>query len=113
MRIEDYTAEELFHRLNELDECDVVEAKAFSKDSSRSILETVCSLSNEPGLGGGVILLGVAENPKASEERYFVEALTIPTRRNWISRHSAKVCSTLLSILRSKSRKFWAKPYSR
>ena len=80
MRIEDYTAEELFHRLNELDECDVVEAKAFSKDSSRSILETVCSLSNEPGLGGGVILLGVAENPKASEERYFVEGVDNPDK---------------------------------
>ena len=80
MRIEDYTAEELFHRLNELDECDVVEAKAFSKDSSRSILETVCSLSNEPGLGGGVILLGVAENPKASEERYFVEGVDDPDK---------------------------------
>ena len=61
MGIEEYTAEELFERLNELGECDVIEAKAFSTDLSRTILETVCSLSNEPGLGGGVILLGVVK----------------------------------------------------
>ena len=80
MRIEEYTAEELFQRLNELDESDVIEAKAFSTDSSRSILETVCSFSNEPGLGGGVILLGIAENTKSSDNRYFVEGVATPDK---------------------------------
>ena len=72
MRIEEYTAEELFRRLNETDECESLEAKAFSSDSPHSIMETVCSFSNEPGLGGGVILLGVAEND-GDGTRYVVE----------------------------------------
>ena len=75
MRIENYTAQELFDRLNDVDETLAVEAKALSKDSSRSIMETVCSFSNEPGLGGGVILLGVAENEKDEGGRYVVEEI--------------------------------------
>ncbi len=74
MRIEYYSAQELFQRLNEIDETNNVEAKALSKDSTRSIMETVCSFSNEPGLGGGVLLLGVAENENGPDStRYSVE----------------------------------------
>ena len=62
MRIEGYSAQELFDRLNDIDETENVEAKSLVSDTSRSIMETVCSFSNEPGLGGGVILLGIAEN---------------------------------------------------
>ncbi|MBP5638259.1 MAG: putative DNA binding domain-containing protein, partial [Victivallales bacterium] len=80
MQIEENSAEELFNRLNELDESDIIEAKAFSTDSSKSILETVCSLSNEPGLGGGVILLGIAENKETSGERYYVEGVDNPDK---------------------------------
>lgn len=72
MRTEEYTAEELFRQLNETDESESLEAKALSRDTTRSIMETVCSFSNEPGLGGGVILLGVAENDGAGP-RYVVE----------------------------------------
>ena len=75
MRIEHYSAQELFRQLNDVDETSNVEAKALSKDSSRSIMETVCSFSNEPGLGGGVILLGVAENDKADDTPYVVEGI--------------------------------------
>ena len=75
MRIEHYSAQELFRQLNDVDETANVEAKALSKDSSRSIMETVCSFSNEPGLGGGVILLGVAENDKAHGTPYVVEGI--------------------------------------
>ena len=80
MRIEEYSAEELFSQLKEFDETDALEAKALSTDSSRSLLETVCSFSNEPGLGGGVILLGIAENQKASGERFFVEGVDNPDK---------------------------------
>lgn len=52
MRIENYTAQELFDQLNDADESVNVEAKALSRDTSRSIMETVCSFSNEPGLSG-------------------------------------------------------------
>lgn len=72
MRIEEYSAEDLFGRLNELDESVSLEAKALSTDTSRSILETVCSFSNEPGLGGGVILLGACENRDENLQELFL-----------------------------------------
>ena len=74
MRVEDYTAQELFNQLNDTDEFESLEAKSLSKDSMRSVLETVCSFSNEPNLGGGVILLGVAENDKEGP-RYVVDGV--------------------------------------
>jgi len=75
MRIENYSAQELFEQLNEVDESVAVEAKALSRDNSRTIMETVCSFSNEPGLGGGVILLGVAENDPGCTPKYCVEEI--------------------------------------
>ena len=52
------TIRALIERLNATDECANIEAKRGSS-ISRSIMETVCALSNEPGLDGGYILLGV------------------------------------------------------
>jgi ATP-dependent DNA helicase RecG len=49
---------DLIERLNATDECANIEAKRGTAIDT-SILETICSLSNEPGLGGGHILLGV------------------------------------------------------
>lgn len=81
MRIEEYSAEDLFGRLNELDESVSLEAKALSTDTSRSILETVCSFSNEPGLGGGVILLGACENRDENlQELYLPEGVDDPDK---------------------------------
>ncbi len=69
-----YTAEELFELLNETDECTWIEAKGGSC-SSRAVMESVCSFSNEPNLGGGYILLGVAEDDSSSENAYKVVPL--------------------------------------
>jgi ATP-dependent DNA helicase RecG len=82
MRIEEYSANELFDQLNERDESVNLEAKALSTDKPRSILETVCSFANEPGLGGGVILLGARENPAADEDGilYLPEGLDDPDK---------------------------------
>jgi len=62
MRIEDYTTQELFELLNELDETDSLEDKSLHEDSTRSIMESVCAFANEPGMGGGVILVGAVDN---------------------------------------------------
>lgn len=51
---------ELIQQLNHTDECNWIEAKRGSA-IDRSILETVNSFSNEPGLGGGYILLGLEQ----------------------------------------------------
>jgi len=49
---------ELFDRLNQSDECNSIEAKRASS-IDRSIMESICAFANEPGLGGGHLLLGV------------------------------------------------------
>jgi len=56
-----HTAQELFEILNDQDECPWIEAKGGS-DSSHSVMETVCAFANEPGLGGGYILMDVAQD---------------------------------------------------
>ena len=71
---------ELLDRLNDVDELDWLEAKSLRDDTSRSILETVCSFSNEPGLGGGVILIGVAESKNADGPRYVVDGVDDPDK---------------------------------
>ena len=45
-------------QLNALDEHERVEAKRGS-EVGRAVMETVCAFSNEPGLQGGTLLLGV------------------------------------------------------
>lgn len=52
------TAAELIEELNAVDESATIEAKAGS-EVGKSIMETVCAFANEPGLGGGYLLLGV------------------------------------------------------
>ena len=80
MKYENQGAAELLAILNEADEQDWLEAKSLRNDTSRSILETVCSFSNEPGLGGGVILIGIAENKMGDEPRYFVDGVNDPDK---------------------------------
>ena len=43
------SSKELLEVLNDIDEQDWLEAKSLRDDTSRSILETACSFSNEPG----------------------------------------------------------------
>lgn len=52
------TADELLHELNSVDESTRIEAKTGS-EIGKSIMETVSAFANEPGLGGGYLLLGV------------------------------------------------------
>ena len=83
-----YSAQELFLLLNETSECNWLEAKGkhdtfnskSGKDDYRSLLESVCSFSNEPNLGGGIILLGVGENKKGLGEQFEIEGLEDPDK---------------------------------
>lgn len=54
-------AASLLEELQQVDESTTIEAKTASKVGP-SILETVCAFSNEPGLGGGHLLLGVVRS---------------------------------------------------
>lgn len=70
----DFSAIELLRQLNETDETVTLEAKQ-SREVGRSLLETVCSFANEPGLGGGHILVGVKPAPGVLWPTYEVETL--------------------------------------
>lgn len=65
------TARELFERLVNLDENERIEAKR-AAEIGNAIMETVCAFSNEPGLGGGHLLLGVAREEMALFPTYEV-----------------------------------------
>lgn len=68
------TAQELLERLNLLDESERIEAKTAS-EVGKSLLETVCAFANEPGLGGGWLLLGVAREELALFPAYEVQGV--------------------------------------
>jgi ATP-dependent DNA helicase RecG len=74
-----YSASELFELLNKQDECPWIEAKGGGQ-SSHSVMETVCSFSNEPGLGGGYILMGVESDESSLFPRYKVQGITDPDK---------------------------------
>lgn len=78
--ISDMTILELLDQLNDIDEHNELEAKSQKLDTVRSLLETVCSLSNEPGLGGGTILLGVAESDASDGPRYVLDNVDDPDK---------------------------------
>jgi ATP-dependent DNA helicase RecG len=55
------SAEDLLQELQAIDESHRIEAKQCTQ-IDRSIMETVCAFANEPGLGGGYLLLGVVRD---------------------------------------------------
>ncbi|UCS92498.1 putative DNA binding domain-containing protein [Echinicola marina] len=92
--MKDYTAEELFKLLNQQDECDWIEAKG-GHESSHSVMETVCAFANEPSLGGGYILLGVAEDKASLIPQYKTVHITDPDsfQKDFVSQ-----CSSMFNI---------------
>ena len=68
-------AAELLEQLNTLDEHERVEAKRGEDAAGHSLLETVCALANEPGLGGGHILVGVERDESALFPVYSVTGI--------------------------------------
>jgi ATP-dependent DNA helicase RecG len=70
---------DLIERLNSTDECANIEAKRGSA-IHKSTMETVCSLSNEPGLGGGYILLGVERDEATLFPEYTVTGIADPDK---------------------------------
>ena len=57
------SAEDLLQELAALDESHRIEAKQ-ARQIDRSVMETICAFANEPGLGGGYLLLGVSRDPQ-------------------------------------------------
>ncbi|MDE6198318.1 MAG: putative DNA binding domain-containing protein [Muribaculaceae bacterium] len=61
--------------LNAIDEHVRIEAKQCTDRIDKSVLETVCSFSNEPDLDGGVIILGI-EDTFDDKTRYAIKGVT-------------------------------------
>ncbi len=90
----DYSAEKLLSILNQQDECDWIEAKG-GGSISKSAMETVCAYSNEPGIGGGYILLGVAEDHGQLFGQYTVVGVSDLDK---VQKDFASMCSSMFNI---------------
>lgn len=87
------TPRELLEQLNELDEHTRVEAKAAS-EIGKSALETICAFANEPGLGGGWLVLGATLDEGSLFRQY--EATGLPDSDK-ASRDLATQCATVFN----------------
>jgi ATP-dependent DNA helicase RecG len=91
----DHTAKELFEILNDTDECPWIEAKGIG-DSTTSIMETVCSYANEPGLGGGYILMSIsADDAPSASAHYKVGTIPDPDK---LQSDIATQCASMFNI---------------
>jgi ATP-dependent DNA helicase RecG len=88
------TAAELLQSLNLLDEHERIEAKRAS-EAGKSLLETVCAFANEPGLGGGWIVLGVVREDMALFPAYEVEGIAQPDK---LSADLASQCRDMFNV---------------
>ncbi|MCA3142005.1 MAG: putative DNA binding domain-containing protein [Rhodocyclaceae bacterium] len=74
------SAEDLLQELTALDESHRIEAK-HARQIDRSVMETVCAFANEPGLGGGYLLLGVRrDSHDLFNNAYRVEGVDDPDK---------------------------------
>jgi ATP-dependent DNA helicase RecG len=85
---------ELLQQLNDLDEHPRIEAKEASA-MGRSVLETVCAFSNEPGLGGGWLLLGVKPDEQAFWRQYDVVGVN---QSDQLQADLASQCATSFNV---------------
>ena len=85
---------ELYRQLQLLDEQSAIEAKTGSA-IGKSILETVCAYANEPDLGGGHLLLGVAQEEGPTQGGY--HAVGVPDVRN-AQENLASMCESTTSV---------------
>ena len=87
-------AQELLESLTLLDENERIEAKR-AQDVGKSLLETICAFANEPGMDGGLLLLGVAPDEQALFPGYAVEGVTDPDK---LSADIASQCASVFNM---------------
>ncbi|MDO5691593.1 MAG: ATP-binding protein [Pseudomonadota bacterium] len=86
-------AQELLEALSLLDENERIEAKR-AQETGKSMLETICAFANEPHLGGGWLLLGVAPDEQALFPGYMVEGVVNPDQ---LSADLASQCANMFN----------------
>jgi ATP-dependent DNA helicase RecG len=82
---------DLLTELNQTDEHPQLEAK---QGLGESVYETICALANEPGLDGGVVLLGVTRNEEDLFGGYEVCGIPSPDQ---VSADLASACASLFN----------------
>ncbi|MRX46407.1 ATP-binding protein [Pedobacter puniceum] len=70
---------EIINLLNSTDECATLEAKRGTA-IGHSVLESICAFANEPGLGGGTIILGVTRDESSLFPVYQIEGIKDPDK---------------------------------
>jgi len=88
------SAVDLLSSLNTLDEHERIEAKLGSQ-VGKSLLETVCAFANEPGLGGGSILIGVTREDLSLFPSYSVAGVAQPDQ---ITADVATQCREMFNV---------------
>jgi ATP-dependent DNA helicase RecG len=88
------SASELLRELNSIDESPGIEAKRGS-EAGKSILESIIAFANEPGLGGGYLLLGVRQDAVVGPSRYHAVGIPDPDQ---LQADIASQCATLLNL---------------
>ena len=86
------TAKELYSQLLRLDESVQVEVKRGSQ-AGKSVLETICAFSNEPGIVEGYILLGVAQDQ--TTKQYSIEGVAALDE---LQKNISSQCATMFNI---------------
>jgi len=90
--VKDDDIKEILLELNQLDEHPRLEAK---KGFGNSVFETICAFANEPGMGGGTILLGVTKNGEDFFGGYEVVGIQDPDK---VSADLASGCASVFNI---------------
>ena len=91
----EFTVQQLLDRLQSCDECQRIEAKESKTALGKSALETISAFSNEPGLGGGYLVLGLKPTDDAAGPRYTIIGVNDPDK---IQRELAGVCGNTFNI---------------
>ena len=86
--------DEILGLLESSDEDNQLEVKRGSS-IGKSILETVCAFSNEPSMGGGLILLGIEESETCDSRRYKVVGVDDPDK---LQKDLSTQCANVFNI---------------
>lgn len=89
------TAQDLLTELNASDESPRIEAKR-AREIGKSVMETVIAFANEPGLGGGYLLLGADwELDAKGDTRYWADGVPDPDKAQ---KDLATQCASMLNM---------------
>lgn len=86
-------AEKILEELNAFDEHVRIEAKQCTNKLDKSVMETVCSFSNEPDLGGGTIILGISEG-NGDGDLYYASGVVSPDK---LQKDFASQCASVFN----------------